>query len=65
MNMGDIGVESLNSLKQAINISALRKSMNRDTATAAALINDMTQTNAKIMEHSVTPHKGGSIDIKL
>ena len=56
---------SLNSLKQALGIATMRKALNKDAATVSTLINDMKVANTKIMENSVTPHKGGKIDVKL
>lgn len=65
MNMSNIPLESLNSIKQALNIAALRKSMNQDPQTVGTLISDMQNSNSKILEHSVTPHKGSSIDVSV
>lgn len=65
MNYGDIGLDNLNSLKQALGIAVLRKSMNRDAASVQNLINSMQNTNSKIMENSVNPHLGSKIDIKV
>ncbi len=65
MNMSSIPLESLNSVQQALNIATLRKSMNQDAQTATTLISDMKDANSKILEHSVTPHKGSSIDVSV
>ncbi|MCX7745621.1 MAG: YjfB family protein [Clostridia bacterium] len=65
MEMGSIHAESLGSVRQALSVAALRKSMNQDAATVNTLLNDMQANTAKIMENSVTPHKGGNIDIKV
>jgi len=65
MNMSSIPLESLNSIKQALNIEALRKSMNHDAQTVDALISDMQDVNSKILEHSVAPHLGSSIDVSV
>lgn len=65
MNMSSIPLESLNSVQQALNIATLRKSMNQDAQTVVALISDMQAVNSKILEHSVTPHKGSSIDVSI
>jgi len=48
---------NLASLKQAIGMANLQRSMNRDAQSMDALL--------KGMEKSVTPHKGGSIDLKV
>ena len=53
------------SLQQALGVAALRKSMNQDKQTMTALLNDMTDVNAKTMEQSVTPGKGSNIDIRV
>lgn len=65
MDISSIPIESLNSVKQALNIATLRKSMNQDAQTVGTLLSDMKDTNSKILEHSVTPHKGGSIDVSV
>lgn len=45
------------SIKSALNIATLRMSMQQDAQSVNTLV--------KAMEKSVTPHKGGSIDLKL
>lgn len=65
MSMSNIPLDYLPSLKQALNIAALRKSMNQDAQTVDTLIKDMAKVNAKTLEHSVTPHKGSSIDASV
>ncbi|MCX8130463.1 MAG: YjfB family protein [Clostridia bacterium] len=65
MNIGSIPLESLSSIKQALNIATLRKSMNQDAQSVSLLLNDMKNANAKVMEQSVTPHKGSHVDIKV
>ncbi|WP_010248100.1 putative motility protein [Acetivibrio cellulolyticus] len=65
MNMSSIPLESLNSVRQAIDIATLRKSMNQDAQTVGTLINNMQEVNSKVLEHSVTPHKGSSIDVSV
>jgi hypothetical protein len=47
----------LTGLKQALNMSMMQKALNQDAQSV--------QNNIKIMEQSVTPHKGQSIDMKL
>jgi len=65
MNMGSIPLEYLNSLKQALNIATLRKSMNQDAQAVSTLLSDMQNVNSKTLEHSITPHKGSSIDVSV
>lgn len=50
-------VQALTSVKQALNISMLRKVMNQDATSVESVV--------KAMEQSVSPHKGQSIDIKV
>jgi hypothetical protein len=57
--------QNIGSIRQAIGISVLRKSMNQDTQTMAALLQGMQSANGKIMENTVTPYKGGNIDIRI
>lgn len=64
MEMGKIGLENYQSLKQAIGIAALRKSLKQDASTLA-LVKDMQAVNAKIQEGSVSPHLGTKIDIRV
>lgn len=49
--------QSLNSVKQALNVSMLQKVMNQDAASVDQLM--------KTMEKSVTPHLGQNIDLKI
>lgn len=65
MDITSLQTANLYSLKQALGIAALRKSMNQDESTVATLLQDMQATNAKTMELSVTPHIGSNIDIKI
>lgn len=57
MDINSLQMANIASLKQAINISTLSKVMNQDAQSVDNLM--------KAMEKSVTPHKGGSIDIKV
>ncbi|HKL43152.1 MAG TPA: putative motility protein [Clostridia bacterium] len=57
MNITSLQVQNIQSIKSAINIANLSKVMNQDAKSVDQLM--------KSMEHSVTPHKGSSIDIKL
>jgi|LSQX01.1.fsa_nt_gb hypothetical protein len=65
MNFSSISAASLSSLKQALNISVLQKSMNQDALSVSSLLQGMKDANAKVMEQSVTPHKGKSIDVRV
>lgn len=61
----DFFAESLSSLKSALGMSMMQKTMNKDAQGMAILMQGMEETNTKIMEQSVTPHKGGNVDIKI
>ena len=53
------------SIRQALGIANLRKAMNQDAQSVASLLDGMQAAQAKIMENSVTPHKGSNVDIRL
>lgn len=57
INFSQMYTANIASLRQAINISNLSRAMNQDAKSMDNLV--------KAMEQSVTPHKGGSVDIKL
>ncbi len=57
MNISSFQAANLTSLKQALNMATLQKAMKQDVQSMDALL--------KGMEQSVTPHKGGSIDLKV
>lgn len=57
--------QSTNSIRQAIGMANLRRSMHQDSQMVSTLISDMQSAQAKIMENSVAPHKGGSIDVRV
>ncbi|WIF93904.1 YjfB family protein [Caminicella sporogenes] len=61
----DIMENNVYSLRQAINISNIRKVMNQDQQSVVNLIKGMEETNKKTMELSLQPYKGSNIDIKL
>ncbi len=65
MEIGNASTEALQSVQQAINMTMMRKSMNKDAQTVATLLDGMQAANTRIMEQSVTPHKGGSIDVRV
>ena len=54
-----------NSIRQAISIATMKKMMNRDAQSVAALLEGMQAANAKTMEISVTPYNGSNIDIRI
>jgi hypothetical protein len=57
--------QSLSSIRQAIGMETLKKSLTQDAQSMDALLQGFQATNAKVMESSVTPHKGGSIDVRV
>lgn len=57
MKIGDMQNANLFSLKQAIGVSNLQKSMGKDQQSM-----DMIK---KMLEQSVKPHLGSNIDLKL
>lgn len=65
MELGQMPLDSLNSVKQALGYANLRKAMNKDATAVNQLLDGMEKANAKTMENSVTPHKGSNIDIRL
>ncbi len=56
---------NIGSIRQAIGIATLNKNLSQDAQSMNALLQGFQSTNAKIMESSVSPHKGGSIDIRV
>ncbi|MBE0451366.1 MAG: YjfB family protein [Clostridia bacterium] len=50
-------MQGLTSIKQALGMANLQKAMSQDAESMDALV--------KMMEQSVTPHKGQNVDIKL
>ncbi|RCX12536.1 putative motility protein YjfB-like [Anaerobacterium chartisolvens] len=65
MNMSSIPLQYMSSVKQALGMSVLRKSMNQDASTVSALISGIKSAGAQAMEHSVNPHIGGNVDIRV
>lgn len=49
---------------QQVSVSIMKLSMDTAKNSSSELI-QMIQNNTKLLENSVTPHLGGSIDIKL
>lgn len=60
-----IDMSSLQSVRQALGIASLRKAMNQDAQSVASILKGIEEVSAKTMEMSVTPHKGGNIDISV
>ncbi|WP_099190182.1 YjfB family protein [Tepidibacter mesophilus] len=64
----DIGAMSIGlsqaNLGQQVSLSVMKKVMDTSQQNAD-MINEMMNTNVKVMEKSVTPHLGNTIDIKL
>lgn len=65
MNISSYSSMNLYSLKQALGMATLQKSMNRDASSVSNLLKTMEKTNQKTMEMSINPSVGGNIDIKL
>ena len=57
MKISSYQTANIASLKSAINTSMLKNAMNQDAKSIDNLM--------KTMEKSVTPHKGGNIDVKV
>lgn len=56
--------QSISSIRSAIGIETLKKSLSQDAQSMNALLQGFQETN-RAMEISVTPHKGGYIDISV
>ena len=65
MEINNMLQQSTESIRQAIGITNLKKAMHQDASTVANLLKGMQQASAKLMENSVTPGKGGNIDIRV
>ena len=65
MEINNMLQQNINSIRQAIGISNLKKAMHQDASAVAKLLQGMQQASAKIMENSVTPNKGGNIDVRV
>ena len=65
MEINNAMMQNLSSVRSAINISNLSKSMKQDSLSMAMLLEGMEAANAKVLENSVTPHIGGNIDISV
>lgn len=64
MSISSLQMENLQSLQSTLSIAAMDKALGQDAQSMTAMIEDMEQVS-KALERSVTPHKGGNIDITL
>lgn len=65
MEITNAQVQSISSIRRAIGIETLKKSLSQDAQSMNALLQGFYAANAKTMESSVTPYKGGNIDIRV
>ncbi|MCG8540262.1 MAG: putative motility protein [Clostridia bacterium] len=64
MEVNSYQVENLQSIQSTLSLAAMDMAMGQGAQVMTAMIEDMEQIS-KALERSVTPHKGGSIDIRL
>ena len=57
--------QSISSIRQSIGVETLKKKLSQDVQSMDALLQGFQETNAKVIENSVTPHKGGNIDVRV
>lgn len=60
-----IDASNLQSVRQAIGIANIRTAMKQDAQSVAYIVKSLQEMNAKVMEMSVTPHKGSNIDLRV
>lgn len=65
MDVSSTASQNIYSIRQAIGISNIKKAVGQDAQTLDSLIKSMEVTNAKIVENSVTPGKGSTIDVRV
>lgn len=65
MSLNSMMVQNIGSIRHALAVAVLRKNLGQDVQTMNALLKGFQYTNARIAESSVTPHKGGNIDIRV
>lgn len=53
------------SVQRALAYVTLQKTLNQDQQSVSTLISGLEKSNAKVMEASVSPHKGKNVDITL
>ena len=64
MDISSATQQQISSVRQALSMSALQKSMGQDGATVNKLIEGMEETSQAI-ERSVQPHKGSNINVRV
>lgn len=65
MEINNALLNNISSIRHAAGIAMLRKTMNQDALSMLRLLQGFRDTNKIVMEKSITPYKGGNIDIKL
>lgn len=65
MEINNMLQANISSLREAIGMVTLRKAMNQDAQAVSMLMQGMQAASAKTMESSITPYKGGNIDISV
>jgi hypothetical protein len=65
MEINNALLNNISSIRHAISIALLRKTLNQDALSMQRLLQGFRITSKNIMENSVTPHKGGNIDITV
>lgn len=65
MEINNMLQANITSIRQAMGMVNLRKAMNQDAQSVTMLMEGMQAANAKIMESSITPHKGSNIDLRV
>lgn len=64
MDITSVMQDNIASIRNAIDMTLLRKSMHHDSETVNDLLQNMLETSIS-MEQSVTPYKGSRIDIRI
>jgi len=64
MEVNSYQVENLQSIQSTLSLAAMDMAMGQDAQSMTAMLEDMEQIS-KDLERSITPHKGGNIDIRL
>ncbi|KUO69231.1 MAG: hypothetical protein APF77_03125 [Clostridia bacterium BRH_c25] len=60
-----IDTSGLQSVRQALGVANMRMAMKQDAQSVASIIKSLQESSAKTLELSVTPHKGGNIDLSV
>ncbi|MGI2328500.1 YjfB family protein [Planococcus sp. YIM B11945] len=53
------------SIRQEATVSVMKKTMDQAESNGQGIINMLQDSNVKMMEQSVQPHIGGSINLRL